>query len=120
MNTTDSVVTAPEVRDFVAAVRMQLVDLDPDERAEITDELEADLAELLAERGSGSLGDPVAYAGELRAAAGLGPLGASSGHRRGVGVAVTGLLDGAHERFDALLGRSPRDLAPLLAWLRPL
>lgn len=120
MNTTDSVVTAPEVRDFVAAVRMQLVDLDPDERAEITDGLEADLAELLAERGPGALGDPIVYAGELRAAAGLGPLGSASAQRRGVGEAATGLLDGAHERFDALVARSPRDLVPLLAWLRPL
>lgn len=117
MNTMD---VAPEVRDFVAAVRMQLVDLDPDERAEITDGLEADLAELLAERGPGALGDPIAYAVELRAAAGLGPLGAARGGRRGFGEAVTGVLDAAHQRFDALVARAPRDLRPLIAWLRPL
>ncbi|MFI8414793.1 hypothetical protein ACIGB6_20295 [Paeniglutamicibacter gangotriensis] len=60
------------VRRFAAAVRTQLGDLPPAEVEDLTEGLEADLAERLAEDGS-ELGDPAAYAEELRVSAGLGP-----------------------------------------------
>jgi hypothetical protein len=120
MSTAD--IVAPEVRLFLARVRHELADLDPSEVEEITDGLEADLAELIEERGTGALGSPVEYAAELRAAAGLGVGVRPAGHgrRQRAGVAVTAFLDGAHARFDALVALLPGDQRPLLAWLRPL
>jgi hypothetical protein len=68
-----STTITPEVQEFLTTVRAQLADLDLDEQREILDGLEADLTDLVAERGGEALGDPVAYARELRAAAGLEP-----------------------------------------------
>ncbi|MCW2801769.1 MAG: hypothetical protein JWQ70_3241 [Aeromicrobium sp.] len=62
---------APEIAAFAAAVRDALADLPEEERDELTDGLEADLSESLAEDLRRTLPDPVAYAAELRAAAGL-------------------------------------------------
>lgn len=66
---------SPLVSDFAAAVRAALSDLSPDEVDELTDGLEADLTDRLtdgpAESGPSDLGDPAAYAEELRSAAGL-------------------------------------------------
>jgi len=62
-----STTITPEVQDFLAAVRVELEDLDADEQREILDGLEADLTDLVAEHGRGALGDPVLYARELRA-----------------------------------------------------
>lgn len=57
---------------FAAAVRDALNDLPADDVDELVDGLEADLAEQANERGEGYADeDPVAYAAELRAAAGL-------------------------------------------------
>lgn len=58
------------VGEFARAVRAQLADLTALEVEELTEGLEADLTERLAEDGS-DLGDPAAYAAELRASAGL-------------------------------------------------
>lgn len=58
------------VGEFARAVRAELADLPALEVEELTEGLEADLTERLAEDGS-DLGDPVAYAAELRASAGL-------------------------------------------------
>ena len=63
-----------EVAAYVVAVRAALADLPSDEVDDLTGGLEADLGEQLAERGGhleGALGTPVAYAAELRSAAGL-------------------------------------------------
>lgn len=57
---------------FAASVRAALDDLPRDEVAELTEGLEADLADRAKESGS-DLGDPLAYADELRQAAGLPP-----------------------------------------------
>jgi hypothetical protein len=115
-------IVAPEVRLFLARVRHELADLDPQEVEEITDGLEADLTELVADRGSSALGSPVEYAAELRAAAGLAVDGRPAGRsrRQQARVAVEEFLDGAHARFDALVALLPGDQRPLLAWLRPL
>ncbi|MER7555343.1 hypothetical protein ABTZ46_00285 [Nocardioides sp. NPDC126508] len=122
MTTTDAEANvAPEVRLFLARVRRELADLDPEVLSDITDGLEADFTELLEERGPDALGDPVEYAKELRAAAGI-PAGVKA--PRGFAERVDGLLDAGHDRFDiavAKLGEVLRtDLGPVVAWLRPL
>ena len=113
-------VIAPEVRDFLAAVRAQLADLEPEEQREILDGLEADLSDLVAEHGGEALGDPVAYARELRTAAGFEPEMARARGRLDLGAGVQGFLDDSHRVWDRLLGTLPRDVVPLLGWLRPL
>ncbi len=60
-----------EVTFFASSVRRELADLGPDVVDDLTDGLEADLGEKMAE--GETLGDPGAYAQELRAAAGLAP-----------------------------------------------
>lgn len=107
-----------DVRLFLAVVRRELADLDPEELTEITDGLEADLADLVAERGPSALGDPKAYAAELRTAAGITPT-KKSGPRRSAGESVTGLLDASHAWFDHQVRRLPGDPKPVLDWLRP-
>lgn len=77
LDTTD----APDVAGYAAAVRASLADLGPEVVDDLTDDLDADLAEALADErhvahGRGLLeqfGSPQAYAAELRAAAGLAP-----------------------------------------------
>jgi len=65
--------TRPEVEAFVAEVRARLTDLSDEEREELLGGLEADLSDQLADGADlrDVLGDPAAYAAELRAAAGL-------------------------------------------------
>jgi hypothetical protein len=67
MNTT----TLHPIDDFARAVRAALSDLPADEVEDLTDGLEADLAERAADEESPDFGDPVVYANDLRAAAGL-------------------------------------------------
>ncbi|MEP6843885.1 MAG: hypothetical protein ABJA11_10200, partial [Pseudolysinimonas sp.] len=67
---------SPLVSEFATAVRSALSDLSPEEVDDLTDGLEADLTDRLAESDAGELdavelGDPAAYAEELRTAAGL-------------------------------------------------
>ncbi|HEY0775806.1 MAG TPA: hypothetical protein VGD51_17100, partial [Nocardioidaceae bacterium] len=64
--------TRPEVSAFVGKVRDRLADLTDEEREELVGGLEADINELVEDGGSvAALGDPRAYADELRAAAGI-------------------------------------------------
>lgn len=60
-----------EIASFAASVRAELADLPAEEVEELTEGLEADLAEAFREDLARELGDPAAYATELRAAAGL-------------------------------------------------
>lgn len=70
MITTDG--TRESVHAFAQAVRDALSDLPADEVDELTDGLEADLSERADELGgTDAFGDPVLYADELRASAGL-------------------------------------------------
>jgi hypothetical protein len=73
-----STLTSQTVAEFARAVRAELSDLGPDEVDDLTDGLEADLGDRLSESDAQDLGDPAAYAEELRAAAGL-PHRATSG-----------------------------------------
>ena len=73
---------AQDVRTYAAQVRAALADLGQEQVDDLTDGLEANLADALADDGRahrGSLvdefGTPEAYAAELRAAAGLAPAG---------------------------------------------
>ncbi len=110
---------APQVRDFVARVRRNLADLDPEEQRELTDDLEADLADLVAERGVEALGDPVQYARELRTAAGHGPAGRPAGGERRVRGAVLEALDSTHASWNRLLDSFPGDLRGFLCAFQP-
>lgn len=67
--------TPVEVRAYVARVRAALSDLPADDVDELTQGMEADLAELAEESGNirARLGTPEGYANELRAAAGMPP-----------------------------------------------
>lgn len=67
---TTSIIT-PQIASFAEAVRDALHDLPAEEREELTEGLEADLAEAYAEDLERELPDPVEYATELRNAAGL-------------------------------------------------
>ncbi|MBK7723281.1 MAG: hypothetical protein IPI32_13950 [Austwickia sp.] len=63
-----------QVAGYVSAVRTALTDLSPDDLDDLTAGMAADLTEMVRERGGAltdHLGDPRAYAAELRAAAGL-------------------------------------------------
>lgn len=66
-------IVRPEVARFVADVRGALADLGAEELDELTGGLEADLSDAVDVGGLAALGDPAAYAAELRAAAGLPP-----------------------------------------------
>jgi hypothetical protein len=119
MNTAAHDTIAPEVRDFLAAVRSRLADLDPDEQSDITEGLEADLSDLVAERGGEALGDPVAYARELRTAAGLAPEMGRSRRQVDIASSVHSFLDDAHGLFDRSVAAIPGDAAGVLSALQP-
>jgi hypothetical protein len=110
-------VVRPEVEQFVAAVRERFTDLDPDEREDLLDGLEADMSDLVDERGPEALGDPDAYAAELRAAAGLPAAGPG---RRPVAERVDGWLDGTRRRWDAVALGLPGDPWGLVRSLQPV
>ncbi|MFC7486383.1 HAAS signaling domain-containing protein [Knoellia sp. CPCC 206453] len=84
-----------EVRDYVAQVRAALADLPTEDVEEFTTGMEADLTERLAEPGDGTLrdrlGEPDAYAAELRSAAGLPPRAALVQSKKPVAQRVSGL-----------------------------
>jgi hypothetical protein len=108
MSDSSSLTVQPEVRDFVARVRARLGDLTEEEREELVGGLEADLSERLEDVGPGGLGDPVAYAAELRAAAGLDARGRRSGlvsriRARPVHEEVDALLEAARLRWETLV-----------------
>jgi hypothetical protein len=81
----DTATTTQPIRDFALAVRAALSDLPTDDVDDLTEGLEADLTEQAADAAADAdstalrfeLGDPVAYADELRGAAGLPLRGAA-------------------------------------------
>ncbi|CAN5306453.1 hypothetical protein BH18ACT9_BH18ACT9_14450 [soil metagenome] len=120
MNDTMRMPDLAEVTAFVDRVRARLVDLTEEEREELLGGLEADLAERLADGGGvEELGDPDAYADELRSAAGLehGQLGRLTRRRRRSPRArrvrrpadeiVTERLDDARARWERLMSTGP-------------
>ncbi|MEH0974906.1 hypothetical protein V6U77_27605 [Micromonospora sp. CPCC 205546] len=100
-------VTEQEIADYAARVRAALADLPPAHRDELTEDLPEHLAEVAAEAGGSlvdRLGEPEAYAAELRAAAGVAATGAG-GRRldRRLGAVVDRFRARAH-RWDVQLG----------------
>ena len=91
-----AILAPAEVRAFVARVREHLGDLDAEEQQELTIGLEADLTDLVAERGPEALGDPVVYARELRTAAGHPPKVLTAGALVGSAKA-TSLFEAAYD-----------------------
>jgi hypothetical protein len=121
MNTTELPVR-PEVTAFVARVRERLADLPAEELQDLTEGLEADLSDLVAERGGEALGDPDEYARELRSAAGLEP--APRRHWRvprfDRGLTMAEHLDGYSAWWQREMARKYLDQAwPVIAALRP-
>jgi hypothetical protein len=125
--------TGPEVSAFVGQVRARLSDLSDEEREELVGGLEADIAELVSDGGTVSeLGDPRAYADELRAAAGIErPTGAADATgagflgvrrlRRPVARRVDASLDGARRRwFELVEVPALRTTWDFLTTLRPV
>lgn len=112
-----------EVAAFASAVRAALSDLPPEELDELTDGLEADLAERLDEASddAAGLGDPLLYAEELRAAAGYPPRSARS-HLGDTLPNLRTLPQELRRRWDALLASRPvvRSVAGFFAVLRPV
>lgn len=114
-------VTGQEIADYVDRVRAALADLPPEARDELTEDLPEHLAEVAAETDGtlvDRLGEPEAYAAELRAAAGAeGNPGRATLNRR---------LTAGRARAAAQLHRLDVQLGPLLGhpsvstFLRPL
>jgi hypothetical protein len=107
-----------QIRSFALAVREHLDDLPSDELDEIVGGLTADLADQAADNGGVlDLGDPAAYAAELRSAAGLPPR-TDARRRARVGASIRtwrhGVVDG--------IRRSPVGawILDLLLALRPV
>ncbi|MFF5174437.1 hypothetical protein ACFY3U_17600 [Micromonospora sp. NPDC000089] len=102
-------VSGQEITRYVERVRAALADLPPQTRDELTEELPEHLAEVAAE-GEGTLverlGEPEAYAAELRAAAGPA---VPSGGRRSV-----------EQRIGAVVGRARARLSGVDASLGPI
>lgn len=115
----DTAVTLDEqIRSFAAAVRAHLDDLPADELDEIVGGLTADLTDQAADNGGVlDLGDPAAYAEELRSAAGLPPR-TETRRRAPLGVRIRGWRTSTA----ASIRRSPLGawLLDLLLVLRPV
>jgi hypothetical protein len=112
MNDTIRLDVRPEVTAFLEQVRARLSDLTEEEREDLLGGLEADLTELVSDGGSVSeLGDPRAYADELRAAAGLadGRPAARRAHvpRRSARELLATALDRLKDRWEALMASGP-------------
>lgn len=104
---------APEIHAFAQGVRAALADLPAEEVDDLTEGLEADLAESLAEDLRRTLPDPIAYAAELRLAAGLPAASASKSGMFG------GLVSGWRDTRDAvaIAARRQPALAAVLDFL---
>lgn len=104
-------VTEQEITDYVARVRGALTDLPPAVRDELTEDLPEHLAVVAAESDGTlveRLGEPEAYASELRIAAGAG----SGAGRR----STTGELTAVVDRVRARLHTLDRQLGPPLGY----
>lgn len=115
----------PEVGGYVDVVRLYLGDLPDDVREELTGGLEADLGELVSDRGIEVLPDPEVYADELRTAAGLPARVVRRPPRRGswreVGAAGERRLDRLHDAWETTMsGPGLRPTWELGQDLRPL
>lgn len=124
MNDTLKLVVRDEVDAFVAEVERRLADLTAEERDELVGGLRADLSERLADHDGPEpagqvLGDPAAYAAELRTAAGFPPVMAVRRERRRVADVVGELLDAAGRAWTELVDKVPGSPRGFLESLQP-
>ena len=108
-----------QVTAFAKAVRRELADLGPDFLDDLTDGLEADLADKLDD--GKPLGDPAAYAAELRDASGIDPrTKARAGWH--LDAAVRTAFGELRDEFTGFVGRHPwaAGLVSFLVSLRPV
>lgn len=106
-----------QVDSYVQAVRAALSDLPSEEVEDLTAGMDADLAELLAERGGPLevvLGSPQVYAAELRSAAGL-PEAARGGRRP---ISLRAWARAWSQRLRAQTEQRPWVAASCAAWWR--
>jgi hypothetical protein len=100
--------SSSSVDEYCAAVRAELADLPAAVRDDLLEDLPDHLAEVLAD-GEGTLrerlGEPAAYAAELRTAAGLDPVTAESGGVHAGLSHFTQRMAEAARRFDLRAGR---------------
>ncbi|MBC9225966.1 hypothetical protein GL325_06520 [Aeromicrobium sp. 636] len=106
-----------QITAFAAEVRAALADLPADEVDELTEGLEADLAEAYAEDLARELPDPVSYAAELRGAAGLPTPEPRRGRIASIGAQVAGI--GADLRRSLRANPATAAALDFLATLRP-
>lgn len=113
--------TLSPTHEFAAAVREALSDLPPDELDELTDGLEADLDERAEESGA-DLGDPAAYAEELRAAAGYPPRSAKAHIGRDLGTSLRSFPADALREWRAFVARHSlvKSVVDFFVALRPV
>lgn len=114
MNDTTRLEVRPEVAEFLDKVRDRLSDLTEEQRDDLLGGLEADISELVDDGGSvAELGDPRAYADELRAAAGVSPAVHRSGvrrprmPRRPTRKSVAAQIDDARAGWEQLMASRP-------------
>jgi hypothetical protein len=89
-----------QVTEFATAVRRELSDLGPDILDDLTDGLEADLADKLDD--GQPLGDPAGYAAELRDASGIDPRARAGWH---LDAALRSAVDDLRSEFTGFIGR---------------
>lgn len=112
----------PEVTTFVDLVRLFLSDLDDEVRDELAGGLEADMADLVDDRGVDALPDPELYAEELRSAAGLPPraIPPRVTRLRSLGPRVHTFLDQVRDRWLSSVGSGGlRPIWEFVVVLRP-
>jgi hypothetical protein len=113
MNDTTRLEVRPEVADFLDKVRARLSDLTEEQRDDLLGGLEADICELVDDGGSvAELGDPRAYADELRSAAGVSPAVRRGVRRprmprRPTRESVAARLDESRARWEQLMTSRP-------------
>lgn len=117
--------TTKAISEFATKVRAALAGLSADEIQELTDGLEADLAERAADQGT-NFGSAAAYAAELKAAAGLGssstPESIDASGKAVVDIIRKSLathLEALGRKFSARVDELPA-LRALVDWLKPL
>lgn len=125
MNDTTKLAVQPEVDAFVVEVERRLADLSAEERDELVGGLRADLSERLAEHAGPEspaevLGDPAAYAAELRTAAGFSSVAAVRRDRRPIAAVVGEWLDSGKRTWEELVDKVPGGPREFLESLRPV
>ena len=118
----NTIITTPDVKLFVTAVRDHLTDLSEEEREELVGGLEGDMSDLVEERGVEALPEPAEYAAELRSAAGFPEVAARGRTRpRELPGRVTAWLDRVAATWRRWVERNEHLGLPALAQsLRPV